>query len=96
MSKTTRTFSFDTEDHRHLLQRLDRLPNGEKSRAVREGLRLYFGDTRPEPSPAEILAVIREEFAALKRTGLALATSPPEMEEDPAGELKAALLNLGL
>ncbi len=95
MSKTTRTFSFDTETHKQLLRRLDNLPNGEKSKAVREGLRLFFGGTKPEPSRTEILAAIREGFADLRRRGVAT-----EMVEEPGGEaedtLKEALLGLGL
>jgi len=95
MGKTTRTFSFDTEDHCHLLQRLDNLPNGEKSRAVREGLRLYFGDTRPQPSRIELLAAIREGFADLRRQGLTINQGEVEAGEEDDG-LKAALLSLGL
>jgi hypothetical protein len=109
MGKTRRNFVFDDDRDADLLARLDALADGEKSAAVRAGLRLYFAQPRLEPELADVLAGltdvrteladVRAAVADLSRHGIA-GHSPGEGNEpagdDLDGELLDNLLNLGL
>lgn len=104
--KTKRTFIFDTVRDRDLLAALDRLPAGEKSRAVRDALRRHFQSSLPEPALADLLDRLDEiqtSLADLRRQDLATAGAGGARPADDAGEdagddpvLTAALRGLGL
>jgi hypothetical protein len=103
MATVRRTFAFDDERDAGLLARLDALPDGEKSAAAREGLRLHFEQARSEPGLAEVLAEIEatraEILAALAdwaRRGVAVAGPEAAAENDDDAALLDALLDLGV
>ena len=100
-----RNFVFDEEKDKDLLDALDAMRDGEKSRAVRDGLRLHLqmpGDIRAQlallvrsvshlhASGEELRASVNE----LKQNGLiAAGFSDNDATED---EFTDALLNIGL
>lgn len=96
--KTKRTFIFDTVRDQDVLAALDRLPAGEKSRAVREALRQHFRPGPPAPGLTDLLDKLEQIQAALadlRQFGLAAgAGSDNSNDDDPA--LAAALRQLGL
>jgi hypothetical protein len=104
MATVRRTFAFDDERDAGLLARLDALPDGKKSAAAREGLRLHFEQTQPEPGLAEVLAEIasaRAEVLAVladlaRRGVVAMAGPEAAAENDDDAALLDALLDLGV
>lgn len=98
MATVRRTFAFDDARDADLLARLDALPDGERSGAVRAGLRLYFEQAQSEPGLADVLAevaAVRVAIDDLARRGVAVAGDEPAVDDlDP--DILNNLLNLGL
>jgi len=99
-----RNFVFDAERDRDLLDALDAMRGGEKSKAVRDGLRLHLqmpGDIRAQlallvSSVSHLHALVEELRAAvdeLKQGGLMTTIAGDDDSED---EFTNALLNIGL
>ncbi len=103
-----RNFVFDEEKDKDLLDALDAMRDGEKSRAVRDGLRLHLqmpGDIRAQlallvRSVSHLHASVEELRASvndLKQNGLIAANlGRNEEDEDEDDEFTATLLEIGL
>ncbi|MCQ3976909.1 MAG: hypothetical protein DPW09_26065 [Anaerolineae bacterium] len=55
-----RLFNFDPLGDADILAALDEMPDGEKSRTVREALRQYLGMVRAQPTLDDVMELINE------------------------------------
>jgi hypothetical protein len=103
MSTARRNFVFDTERDQDLLTALDAMRDGEKSQAVRAGLRLHLqmpGDIRTQlallvRSVSRLYASVEElrtELDNLSRRRLMVSSSVDDEEDD---EFTDMLLGIG-
>lgn len=103
--KVRRAFIFNQVQDAELLAALDSLPDGEKSQAVRQALRLFFGQQK-EKSPVlgEVILTrldeIQAAIEALRQDGVKV-TDPDANhghgdDDDIAPGIRNTLLNLGL
>lgn len=96
MAKIRRTFYFNSETDADLLATMDSLPDGEKSKVVRQALRMLFsrGAYEPEPTLGTVLsslAELREMVEALRRDGVSL--SEPSGDDSAGDEIDSGTLN---
>lgn len=55
-----RLYNFDPLEDADILAALDEMPDGEKSRTVREALRQYLGMVRAQPTLDDVMGLINE------------------------------------
>ncbi|KAA3660667.1 MAG: hypothetical protein DWQ04_18800 [Chloroflexi bacterium] len=90
--KTTISFSLDTERDHDILQWLNSLPDGGRSKAIREALRANLGEQ--EVTLADVYQAIMD----LKRGGLTVSgsSSVDQAVDDEPPDIAHNLDNLGL
>lgn len=90
-----RLFNFDPLGDADILTALDEMPDGEKSRTVREALRQYLGMVRAQPTLDDVMGLINELRFEVRR--LKVQSGVEENVGEPLDDDKysSKLLKLG-
>ncbi|MCK6623538.1 MAG: hypothetical protein DPW09_26140 [Anaerolineae bacterium] len=90
-----RLFNFDPLGDADILAALDEMPDGEKSRTVREALRQYLGMVRAQPTLDDVMGLINElhsEVRLLRVQGVLKENVREPLDDD---KYSSKLLKLG-
>jgi hypothetical protein len=88
MAKMTICFTIDPEEDKRVVRWLDELPKRERSRAIRQALASYLGQS------GITLADIYSELQEIKRHGVAVVPQDTQQTNDDDPVMTEALANL--
>lgn len=89
-----RLFNFDPLGDADILAALDEMPDGEKSRTVREALRQYLGMVRAQPTLEDVVELITELRSDVRRLKVQ-GRVEEDLEELDDNKYSNKLLKLG-